>query len=32
MTACAGDGSLRLPMRASVAFRLINRWHGGDLG
>ncbi len=32
MTACIGDGSLRLPMRASVAFRLINRWYGGGLG
>lgn len=32
MTVCVKDGSLRLPMRASVAFRLINRWYGGGLG
>ena len=25
------DGSLRLPMRASVAFYLIDGWFGGDL-
>ena len=29
--ACVEDGSLRLPMRASVAFRLINGWYGGGL-
>lgn len=32
LTACVNDGSLRLPMRASVAFRLISRWYGGEPG
>lgn len=31
LTSCLDDGSLRLPMRSSVAFRLIERWYGGGL-
>jgi NAD+ diphosphatase len=31
LTTCVSDGSLRLPMRSSVAFRLIERWYGGGL-
>jgi NAD+ diphosphatase len=31
LTTCVQDGSLRLPMRSSVAFRLIDRWYGGGL-
>jgi NAD+ diphosphatase len=31
LTACEKDGSLRLPMRSSVAFRLIDGWYGGGL-
>ena len=31
LAAAVDDGSLRLPMRASVAFRLIDGWYGGGL-
>ena len=31
LTTCVRDGSLRLPMRSSVAFRLIDGWYGGGL-
>jgi NAD+ diphosphatase len=31
LATCLADGSLGLPMRSSVAFRLINSWYGGGL-
>jgi len=31
LTTCVNDRSLRLPMRSSVAFRLIDGWYGGGL-
>lgn len=31
LAACVAEGSLGLPMRSSVAFRLIDGWYGGGL-